>query len=339
MPGKAKGTVIVSAVFILIVHLLILYFIKYNNQNLSVSDFNLSIPGNIINLLFTFFLVAGVTLFVIRNNKNPDFKPVIIYTVVTSILLLICFLTLYIKILQSNIYIFEQTLNKFIIGFFFALYQFVQFMFISYIWLRIFTEKDFIFLRVIFNSVIIVILLLLAAYFYIEIRMRNYSEDWKFSGSGNVAVVLGAAVWSNNQPSPTLASRIDKAARLYKKNMVNKIQLTGSNAPGELTEAEVALNYLLNKDVDTADIFIENQTTSTTEQIRFVKNNLVASETFDNIFIISDQYHLVRVNEISRFYNLEVIVVASDIELSFDNMLYNMARECIALAIFWCFAL
>jgi len=339
MPGKAKGTVIVLVVFILIAHLLILYFIKYNNQNLSVSDFNLSIPGNIINFFFTFTLLTGITIYAIRNKKNPDFKPIIIYTIISSLLLLLCFLTLYIKIPPSSIYIFEQTLNKFIVGFFFALYQFVQFMFISYVLLRIFTEKNLIFLRVIFNSVIIVILLLLSAYFYIEIKMKNYSENWKYSDSQNAAVVLGAAVWSDNQPSPTLASRIDKAAKLYKKEIVHKIQLTGSNAPGELTEAEVALNYLLKKDVDTSDIYVENQTTSTTEQIRFVKNNLVASKKFDNIFIISDRYHLARVSEISRFYNLKVILAASEIELSFDNMIYNRIRECIALAIFWCFAL
>jgi vancomycin permeability regulator SanA len=212
-------------------------------------------------------------------------------------------------------------------------------MFISYVWLRIFTEKDFIFLRVIFNSVIIVILLLLAAYFYIEIKMKSYSENWNNMSNKNAAVVLGAAVWSDNQPSPTLASRIDKAAKLYKNGIVKKIQLTGSNAPGELTEAEVALNYLLKKDVDTSDIYIENQTTSTNEQIRFVKKNLVSSKKFENIFIISDQYHLARVSEISKFYNLNVILAASELELSFESLLYSRLRECIAVAMFWCFAL
>jgi vancomycin permeability regulator SanA len=339
MPVKAKSTVIVSVVLILIAHLFILYFIKYNNQNLSFFNLDFSVTGNVINLFFSFFLLTGVVIYAIRNKKNPDFKPAIIYTIILSLLLLLCFLTLYIRIPSSSFYIFEQPLNKFIVGFLFALYQFIQFMFISFVWLSIFTERDFIFLRVIFDSVIIVILLLLAAYFYIEIKMKNYSENWKLNGKQNVAVVLGAAVWSKNQPSPTLASRVDKAAKLYKKGIVNKIQLTGSNAPGELTEAEVALNYLLNNDVDTSDIFIENETTSTNEQIRFVKNYLVASKRFDNIYIISDHYHLVRVSEISRFYNLKVILAASELELNFDNMLYNRFRECIALAIFWCFAL
>ena len=339
MTAKIKWAAVVSVIFILISQLYILYYIKYSNQNLSFSDFNLFVTGNIINLLFAFILVACVIIYLIKDKKNNNFRPVITYTFITSFLLFLCFLTLYISIPSSSIYIFEQTLSKFIVGIFFALYLFVHFMFISFVWLRIFTARDFIFLRVLFNSVIIVILLLLVSYFYSEIKMKNYSENGKYSGSHNIAVVLGAAVWSGNQPSPTLSSRIDKAAKLYKKNIVEKILLTGSNAPGELTEAEVAFNYIINKGVDTSDILLESQTTSTTEQIRFIKYNLVSSKRFDGIFIISDKYHLARVYEISRFYNLKVILASSELELSFDNNIYNSVRECIALAIFWCFAL
>jgi vancomycin permeability regulator SanA len=339
MPAKAKWSVAVPIILTLILQLCILYFIKYSNQNLSLADFNLSVPGNIINLLFTLLLIAGVIIFLIKDYKNSDSRPLFIYTFITSLLLIICLLTLYIKVPPSGIYIFEQTLGKFIIGFIFSLFQFIQFMFISFVWLRIFTEKNFIIIRVIFNSVIIVILLLLVSYFYIEIKMNNYSEKWSNTGSKNIAVVLGAAVWSGNQPSPTLASRIDKAAKLYKKDIADKILLTGSNAPGEMTEAEVAFNYILNKNVDTTDILIEKQTTSTTEQIRFIKDNLAHRNLFDNIFIVSDQYHLARVSEISRFYNLDVIAAASELELSFDSKMYSRIRECIALSIFWCFAI
>ncbi|RPI66896.1 MAG: YdcF family protein [Ignavibacteriales bacterium] len=339
MPAKAKWVIVVLILFILITQLYILYFIKYSNQNLSLHNFNLYIPGNLINFIFSLVLISGVIIYSIKNQKDNNYKALITYTFITSLLLLTCFLTLYVEIPQSKIYIFEQTLSKSIVGFLFALFQFVQFMFIVYVWLRIFTEKNLIFLRVLFNSVIIVLLLLLLAYFYIEIEMKNYSEKLDAGSGDNIAVVLGAAVWSGNQPSPTLASRIDKAAKLYNKGIVNKILLTGSNAPGELTEAEVAFNYIINKDVDTTDIMLENQTTSTTGQIRFIKNNLSISGRYAQIFIISDQYHLVRIREISRFYNLRVIVAASELQLSFEAKLYNKIRECIALSIFWCFSL
>lgn len=339
MLRKSKGVAAFFVVLLLMLHLVVLYFIKYKNQQIPFTDFTLLNPGNVINLSFTFFLVIGVIIYCFKKETSISLKPVIFYTILSSALLILCVLTLFIKLPENNIYVFEQALNKFIVGGIFTLYQFVLLLFISFVWIRPFTEKDFIFLRVFFNTVIIVIIFLLFSYFYIELKTNNYSEDWETNGKTNVGVVLGAAVWSGNKPSPTLASRIDKAAKLYKKGVVGRIQLTGSNAPGELSEAEVALDYILTKDVDSADILIENQTTSTSDQMRFVKNVLVASGIFKDIFIVSDQYHLTRVNEISRFYNLKVNLVASELELSFDNKLYNRIRECIALAIFWCFAL
>ena len=212
-------------------------------------------------------------------------------------------------------------------------------MFISVVWLRLLTTKNLIFIRVIVNSLIAVIVLLLFAYFFMDLKMKSYSEDLQKRKGDNIGVVLGAAVWSGNKPSPTLASRIDKAAELYKEGIINKVQLTGSNAPGELSEAEVAYNYILKKGVNSSDIMIEAKTTSTNEQIKFIKQELVPIENFDNIYIISDEYHLVRVREISRFFDLNVKVVASELRLSFDSMLYYRVRESVALLIFWCFAI
>ena len=339
MSAGAKRVVAASVIFVLIIHLLLLYYTKYKNQSLLLSDFRILNTGNILNLVFTSVLIVGILFYSFRKKNNLKPVTLVIYSVALSILLSLCIIASLIKFPTNNIYIFGQTLNKFIVGVVFATYQFVMFMFISVVWLRLLTAKDLIFIRVIINSLIIVIVLLLFAYFYIDVKMKNYYENWKEGKEENMGVVLGAAVWSKNQPSPTLASRIDKAVKLYKRGIINKIQLTGSNAPGELSEAEVAFDYILKKGVDSSDILIEKKTTSTNEQIKFVKQELVPNGNFDNIFIISDEYHLVRVQEISRFYNLEVKVVASELKLSFDNMLYYRIRECEAMVLFWCFAI
>ncbi|MFN4174641.1 MAG: YdcF family protein [Parachlamydiaceae bacterium] len=86
--------------------------------------------------------------------------------------------------------------------------------------------------------------------------------------------MLGAAVWSDNKPSPILAARVDKAIDLMKNFNVEKVYFTGSNAPGELSEAEVALNYLKSKNVSADNVITETNTTSTTEQIQFIKNKM-----------------------------------------------------------------
>lgn len=339
MSARTKRVVAVSVIFVLVVHLFLLYYTKYQNQNLPFSDFRFSNIGNILNLIFTLLLIIGILLYLLKDKNNLKPETLVIYTVVSSLLLILCILSSFIKLPRNNIYIFEQTLNKLIVGGIFASYQFVIFMFISVVWLRLLTTKDLIFMRVVFNSLIIVTVLLLFAYLYMDFRMKGYSEDLQKSKGDNIGVVLGAAVWSGNKPSPTLASRIDKADELYKEGIINKIQLTGSNAPGELSEAEVAYNYISKEGVKSSDIMIETKTTSTNEQIRFIKKELVPKENFNNIYIISDKYHLVRVREISRFFDLKVKVAASELKLSFDNMLYYRARESVALLIFWCFAI
>jgi vancomycin permeability regulator SanA len=339
MSTGVKRVAAVSVILILAIHLLLLYYLKYNNQSLLFSDFSILNTGNILNLIFFSILILGILISSFRKEENLKPAILVVFTLTLSLLLLLCLIVSLVKLPANNIYIFDQALNKFIVAFFFASYQFVLFMFISTIWLRLFSTKDLIFFRAFINSVIIVIILLLFAYFYMEIRMNGYYKNPEKANASNVAVVLGAAVWSNNKPSPTLASRIDKAVRLYKSRIVNKIQLTGSNAPGELSEAEVALNYILKKGVDSSDILIEKITTSTTEQIKFIKQELITGNDFDNIYIVSDKYHLVRVQEISNFYDLDVNIVASELKLSFYNRLYYRMRECIALVVFWFFAL
>lgn len=339
MSKKSKAVISFLTIILLSAHLLIFYFIKYKNQGLSLADFSIYNIGNILNLVFSLILIVGLIIFIFHKKSTVTVKSIIIYSSALSLLLFFCWLTLIITIPQSDIYYFDQPLNKIIVGGIFFLYLFVQINFISFIWLNLFTEKKLIFIRVLINSFIILIVLVLFAYFYMDIQTGRHTENWNVNNETNIAVVLGAAVWSDNKPSPTLVSRVDKAARLYKKGIVNKIQLTGSNAPGELSEAEVAYMYIITKDVDSANIWIETNTTSTTEQIKFIKQNLILPYSFDNIIVVSDEYHLTRVKEISRFYNVKLMVASSELKLSFDSMLYNKIRESVGLLIFWFFAL
>ena len=141
-------------------------------------------------------------------------------------------------------------------------------------WINIIGGKELVFLNASVNAFIIMILLFFFAFIYLS---RNLSPDHTTNSTKNVAVVLGAAVWSKNVPSPSLAARVDKAARLLKSGMAKNIQLTGSNAPGELSEAEVAYKRLKEKNIDTTAIWVEKKTTSTNEQVRFIKRELIGS--------------------------------------------------------------
>jgi vancomycin permeability regulator SanA len=327
-------------IFTFILNLVLLFFIKYKNQGLSISQFRWYTIGNIFNLIFTILSIIGVLIYSLKGRSNYNTTTLVWLTIIISILLITSSIATMIPFKPSKIYFFDHPLNKLLIRALFFLFQFWQIFFIVFILLKIFElGSGQIILSSFVDSVIIIFALLIFAYLFSYIN-KYKTEGLNLKNYKNcVAVVLGAAVWSNNKPSPSLEGRADKAIELYKEGIIDKIQVTGSNAPGELSEARVAFNYLTKNGIEAAKIWIEEKTTSTEEQIHFIKEELISKKKIKNIILISDSYHLPRAEEICKFYNIKIQPAASDFKLDFDSRVYNNIRESIALLTFWLFAL
>jgi len=344
MPEKSKSSgkrLIVSAVVILILlaDLLILYFIKYKNQGLPLSNFRIFYIGNLLNAIFSFLAILGVILYSLKIRANYKPSLLIIFSVILTICLFIAYGSTKINLPLPNIYIIDHPLSLIAIGFLFSFYQYLQFIFIAILWFSILGGKELILIRAIFNSAAFVFLILAFTFFYINLK-KDFRKDFlSKKHSINVAVVLGAAVWSHNSPSPSLAARADKAVQLYQKGIVNRIQLTGSNAPGEMSEAEVANNYIKLNKIYSRDIWLENHTVSTAEQIRFIRDSILTKEDVGKVIIVSDSYHLTRVHEMCDFYGIKAGLAASGLKFNFQHNLYYKFKESIALLVFWLFAL
>ena len=325
----------IVSVFIVLTHLLIIFFVKYKIQNLSLGNFRLGYIGNLLNLIVSILLIFSLIVNMFLTSRVSD-RSILSYIVIMTLFLLAGIINAFIKFPMPKIYLFEHQFRDVLTGFLFSSYQFVNFIFLSAIWLNITGKKGLIFLNASVNAVIIIILFFIFAFVYVNqsktIGKLNNNPD-------KVAIVLGAAVWSNNSPSPILASRVEKAYQLYKQGYVNKIQVTGGNAPGELSEAEVALLYLKERGVDLNDIWLEKKTTNTAEQVRFVKEELINKKKVLNIVFVSNSYHLARINEICSFYNIKAGIEPCSLNLSFDSNIYYKSRESIALLVFWFFAL
>jgi len=221
----------------------------------------------------------------------------------------------------------------------FTLYQLILFVTISFTWLKASRSDSDVYLRSFINALLVIFFFL--AFTFIYVVIKGYpSDNWSFKKSDkNLAVVLGAAVWSDNQPSTSLSGRVDKGIQLYIDKFVGGILLTGSNAPGEMSEAEVALEYARINGMDMEKVSYETLTTSTSEQLKYIKTHFVDDESINDIIVVSDAYHLVRIIEISRFLNINIKVTASSIYLNYKKKLFMQLRESIALIVFWCFAL
>lgn len=325
---------------LLILQMFFLYYLKYSILNLPFDDFTFLTIGNILNLISTLILIVGFIIYIYKDGKNESEQFLYSFTIILIFLLSLAAFSTQISVPFADVYLFTQTLDKIIVAGLFSLYQFFLYYFAMYLWMKIIGRKEYVAIFSLINSGIITFLIIAVGYLYVttfKYERINFPETK--NNNHKVGVVLGAAVWSDNQPSPSLKSRVDKAIELFKNKNINIIQLTGSNAPGELSESEVAFNYLTEGKIDPKFIWKEKRTTSTLEQIKFIRSEILPRNDVSEIIIISDAYHLPRIMEISNFFKLKVKVIPSDIEFKFNNKVQNQIRETVAIIIFWLFGL
>lgn len=197
----------------------------------------------------------------------------------------------------------------------------------------------------IFNNIGIMLIVALTGFIFNIYQIYNFKDDsesyMQAAGSkkADAGVILGAAVWGGNRPSPVLRERINKGFELYQKKIIQKFILTGGGSPNELTEAEVEKNELKKFGVDEKNLIVEVKSNSTIEQIHFVRDKHYKKNNWSRIILISDNFHLFRTSEICRFNNMNVDCIASDTPLSAESRINFSIKESIAVLFFWIFGI
>ena len=108
-------------------------------------------------------------------------------------------------------------------------------------------------------------------------------------------LILGAAVWADG-PSPTLKRRTLHGAALYHAGKIDRIICCGGLGKHPPSEAEAMAHLLQNEGIPTADIILEDQSTTTGENIA---NALPLLDT-SSVTIITDWYHAPRACLVAR---------------------------------------
>lgn len=331
----------ISFTFVILLNcfsLVYIFIFKYNHLHININpvDFQVTAPANLFNL------IPGVMVMLLlfgAKYVQKKFFPVhhlLTYSIVLTGCLITAALAINFKITIFKIDFLDHPYYEISAGIFFFAYQFMQFFLIIYLLYGLFKKrgKKIFIMSGVWSLILFVIIFIFAFWktYDTEIQINKSNLD----KNNNVAVVLGAAVWKKNKPSPTLEARINKAYELYREGYVSKIQLTGGHAPGEVSEAEAGYLYLKKKDIDPDVLQLEDSTSSTKQQIEYIKKNL---KDFNSIIIVSDAYHLPRVDEICKVYNLNANLVASDLKMSLNSFLFYRLRETIGLFVFWFFGL
>jgi len=121
----------------------------------------------------------------------------------------------------------------------------------------------------------------------------QYNED--------LVIILGAGI-RNNQVSPSLAQRLDKAVEYHRKNPRAVLIVSGGKGTQErISEALAMEQYLITKGIPAEQIIKEEKSTSTYENFLFSKELL--KQKFPQgcltVFITSD-FHIYRAEKMAR---------------------------------------
>ena len=128
------------------------------------------------------------------------------------------------------------------------------------------------------------------------------------NGTATYMIVLGAKVKPGGVPSLSLKNRLEEAVKYLKKYPRVKVIVSGGKGEDEdRTEASVMLKYLQDNDIDTNRIVVEDQSTSTYENLLFSKELLPKGTK--KITIVSNDFHLKRAKYLAESLGFEVDVV------------------------------
>lgn len=103
-------------------------------------------------------------------------------------------------------------------------------------------------------------------------------------------IVLGAAVKGETM-SWTLQNRMETALVYLRANLQTKVIVSGGQGAGEdVTEASVMKRFLLENGIDAKRVLVEDQSTSTAENIRFSKKLLSGNR----VVLVTNDFHAYR---------------------------------------------
>ncbi|MEZ4851690.1 MAG: YdcF family protein [Bacteroidia bacterium] len=140
-------------------------------------------------------------------------------------------------------------------------------------------------------------------YTYTLLQLHLYSSEFHTTHS-DVAIILGAGS-GNGKISAVFQERCNHAIHLYKKNHVKKILVTGGYGEGEkISDSQVGKNYLIKSGIPSEDIFIEEQSRNTIENLFFAKE-IMQENDLSTALIISDPPHMKRSMKIAEILAIE----------------------------------
>ncbi|AWP28251.1 MULTISPECIES: YdcF family protein [Paenibacillus] len=142
---------------------------------------------------------------------------------------------------------------------------------------------------------LVVLGVLWSGYAYWKIESAESSPAEK----ADVGIILGASMWGD-QPSPGLRERLEQALVEYNAGRFDTFIVSGGlDKPGyTYTEAEGMRNFLVEAGVPEERIYLENEATSTYENLLY-SQDIMENNGWKTAIIITHDYHGTRSMEVA----------------------------------------
>ena len=152
----------------------------------------------------------------------------------------------------------------------------------------------------IFSSIVITVCALFLMQMYDVVHYGNSKADIKV----DAAIVLGAAAWGK------ILHRFFAKESIMRLICINPVYviillLQAERGFERTGESVIGREYAVKNGVPESDIFIENYSKSTEENIRYAQQ-VAAKHSLTSFFLVSDSYHLRRAAFIANHYGLIV---------------------------------
>jgi SanA protein len=173
------------------------------------------------------------------------------------------------------------------------------------------------FIKLLVLCVTILVVAVIVANMSVFVLSREYIYDnYKDAPAAPVAVVPGAAIYSDGTLSPIFMDRVDMALQLYASGKVSKILVSGDNSTDTYNEVNPARLHLLNNGVPEADIYLDHAGFDTYSTMYRARDIFKA----DSIIISTQAFHLPRAVFLARMLGIEAYGVNADVGIiSFKN--------------------
>lgn len=126
-----------------------------------------------------------------------------------------------------------------------------------------------------------------------------------------VAIILGARVYSSGQPSPMLADRLETGVQLYKLGKVTKLLVSGDHGTAHYDETNAMRRYVLARGVPPEDIFMDHAGFSTYDTMYRARDVFQVTSAL----VVTQRFHLARAVYTARRLGLQATGVPADLRV------------------------